>query len=51
MTCATNERTGIRVLRAGPLATLQDAGRFGARHLGITQGGAADQHAWAHAYP
>lgn len=47
MTCATNERTGIRVLRAGPLATLQDAGRFGARHLGITQGGAADQHAWA----
>jgi allophanate hydrolase subunit 2 len=25
-----------------PLCLLQDAGRFGVRHLGVTQGGAAD---------
>ncbi|KPQ00023.1 biotin-dependent carboxyltransferase family protein [Marinobacter sp. HL-58] len=38
---------GFRVTRAGPLALLQDAGRFGVRHLGVTQGGPADLHAWA----
>jgi len=38
---------GLRVRRAGPLALLQDAGRFGVRHLGVTQGGPADLHAWA----
>ncbi|MGO1463033.1 MAG: biotin-dependent carboxyltransferase family protein [Oleiphilaceae bacterium] len=37
----------LKVVKAGPLASLQDAGRFGVRHLGITQGGAADLHAWA----
>lgn len=37
----------LRVERAGPLATLQDAGRFGVRRLGVTQGGPADLHAWA----
>lgn len=37
----------FRVVTPGPLAMLQDAGRFGVRHLGITQGGAADLHAWA----
>lgn len=37
----------FKVVKAGPLASLQDAGRFGVRHLGITQGGAADLHAWA----
>jgi len=30
----------LRVEAAGPQALLQDAGRFGVRHLGITQGGA-----------
>lgn len=32
-----------------PLCLLQDAGRFGVRHLGVTQGGAADwlSMAWA----
>ena len=39
--------TGFRVSRAGPLALLQDAGRFQVRHLGVTQGGPADLHAWA----
>ncbi|WP_407657961.1 5-oxoprolinase subunit C family protein [Marinobacter orientalis] len=39
--------SGFRVSRAGPLALLQDAGRFGVRHLGVTQGGPADLHAWA----
>ncbi|WP_444984343.1 biotin-dependent carboxyltransferase family protein [Halomonas mongoliensis] len=38
---------GFRVERAGPLALLQDAGRFGVRRLGVTQGGAADLHGWA----
>lgn len=39
----------LLVERSGALASLQDAGRFGARHLGITQGGATDwlSHAWA----
>jgi len=38
---------GFRVNRAGPLTLLQDAGRYGVRHLGVTQGGAADLHGWA----
>ncbi len=38
---------GFRVARAGPLALLQDAGRFGVRRLGVTQGGPADLHGWA----
>jgi biotin-dependent carboxylase-like uncharacterized protein len=36
------ERKGMVVKQAGPLALIQDAGRFGIRHLGVTQGGAAD---------
>ncbi|MBB3140844.1 5-oxoprolinase subunit C family protein [Halomonas organivorans] len=39
--------TGLRVVRAGPLGLLQDAGRFGVRRLGVTQGGPVDLHAWA----
>lgn len=37
------------VERSGALATLQDGGRFGVRHLGVTQGGALDwiAHGWA----
>lgn len=38
---------GLRVERAGPLALLQDGGRFGVRRLGVTQGGPADLHGWA----
>ena len=37
----------LRVEKAGPLATLQDPGRFGVRRLGVTQGGPADLHAFA----
>lgn len=33
---------GVLVEKAGPLALVQDGGRFGVRHLGVTQGGAAD---------
>ncbi|MDN3526642.1 biotin-dependent carboxyltransferase family protein [Halomonas sabkhae] len=40
-------QTLFEVRRAGPLALLQDAGRFGVRRLGVTQGGPADAHAWA----
>lgn len=32
----------LEVKQAGPLALIQDAGRFGVSHLGVTQGGAAD---------
>ena len=32
----------ITVKQAGPLALIQDAGRFGVGHLGVTQSGAAD---------
>lgn len=42
-----SEKTALHVQRAGPLALLQDAGRFGVRRLGVTQGGPADLHAWA----
>lgn len=34
--------SGLQVERSTPLILLQDAGRFGIRHLGVTQGGAAD---------
>lgn len=37
----------LTVITPGPLSTLQDAGRFGVRHLGISQGGPADVNAWA----
>lgn len=39
----------LRVEKSHPLCQLQDAGRFGVRHLGITQGGPADwlSMAWA----
>ncbi|HZJ95750.1 MAG TPA: biotin-dependent carboxyltransferase family protein [Thiopseudomonas sp.] len=40
-------KNAFTVIQAGPLASLQDAGRFGVRQLGITQGGAIDIHAWA----
>jgi len=32
----------LRVEASTPLCALQDAGRFGVRHLGVTQGGALD---------
>ncbi|MCG7200241.1 biotin-dependent carboxyltransferase family protein [Marinobacter pelagius] len=47
MTQQPGTQTAIRVQRAGPLALLQDRGRFGVRHLGVTQGGPADSYSWA----
>lgn len=35
----------IKVLKAGPLTTVQDLGRPGQAHLGVTQSGAADRPA------
>src|SRR5688500_16456047 len=32
----------LSIQASTPLCLLQDAGRFGVRHLGVTQGGAAD---------
>lgn len=42
-------RHALRVVQAGPLALVVDAGRCGVRHLGVTQGGAADwvSYYWA----
>jgi len=39
----------LMVEQGGALATLQDSGRFGVRHLGLTQGGALDwlAQSWA----
>ena len=41
--------SGLRVLNAGPLSLLQDAGRHGWQHLGVSAGGPVDIHAaaWA----
>jgi len=47
MTAQRRTETAVRVHRAGPLALLQDRGRFGVRHLGVTQGGPADLYSWA----
>ncbi|MBU3824092.1 MAG: biotin-dependent carboxyltransferase family protein [Candidatus Oceanisphaera merdipullorum] len=37
----------LTIIKPGPLSTLQDAGRVGVRHLGISQGGPTDLQAWA----
>jgi biotin-dependent carboxylase-like uncharacterized protein len=39
----------LLIERAGALASLQDGGRMGVRHLGVTQGGPVDwvSHSWA----
>lgn len=39
----------IKLIKTSPNVTIQDLGRHGFRHLGITPGGAADKHAscWA----
>lgn len=41
--------SGLKILTAGPLTTIQDLGRFGYQYQGITTGGALDEHAarWA----
>lgn len=47
MTEQRNE--GLKVIRPGMLTLVQDLGRFGYQHLGLTPGGAADEQAflWA----
>ncbi len=37
---------GLRILSPGILTLLQDCGRYGYQHLGLTTGGAADEHAY-----
>ncbi len=43
MSTATTSGPGLRVLRAGPLTTIQDLGRGGWAHLGVPESGAADR--------
>lgn len=38
---------GARVIKGGVLTLVEDAGRRGVSHLGLTQGGVMDRHAWA----
>ncbi|MBR9828613.1 MAG: biotin-dependent carboxyltransferase [Oceanospirillales bacterium] len=38
--------SGLRVLNPGILALVQDLGRFGYQQLGLSTGGAADEHAY-----
>lgn len=37
----------MEILKPGPLSSIQDGGRIGVAHLGLSQGGALDRHAWA----
>ncbi|MDQ2076012.1 biotin-dependent carboxyltransferase family protein [Marinimicrobium sp. ABcell2] len=45
----TPARHGLGVIKPGILTLVQDLGRFGYQHLGLTTGGAADEqaHLWA----
>ncbi|MGD8175889.1 biotin-dependent carboxyltransferase family protein [Marinimicrobium sp. ARAG 43.8] len=38
--------TGLRVVKPGALTLIQDLGRFGYQHLGVSPGGAMDEHAY-----
>lgn len=42
-------RTGLKVIKPGVLTLVQDLGRFGYQDIGLSPGGAADEHAflWA----
>ncbi|RKS05136.1 biotin-dependent carboxylase-like uncharacterized protein [Nocardiopsis sp. Huas11] len=40
-------RGGLEVIAAGPMTTVQDAGRFGHADLGVGRSGAADAHSFA----
>ncbi|WP_205700484.1 biotin-dependent carboxyltransferase family protein [Cobetia marina] len=42
MSADNDKRVRLDVERSGALALVQDAGRLGVRHLGVTQGGAVD---------
>ncbi|MBR9870449.1 MAG: biotin-dependent carboxyltransferase [Gammaproteobacteria bacterium] len=42
-----NSHAGFLVTKPGFFTLLQDAGRRGVMHMGLTSGGAMDRHAWA----
>lgn len=42
-----SKQKGLRVIKAGFLTLLQDAGRSQVMHQGLAAGGAMDRHAWA----
>ncbi|MDG2670486.1 allophanate hydrolase, partial [Vibrio parahaemolyticus] len=39
--------SGLLVEKSGPLSLIQDFGRFGLAHIGITQGGPVDDYAYS----
>jgi biotin-dependent carboxylase-like uncharacterized protein len=41
--CAAQPRAALEVLRTGPLALIEDLGRAGLAHIGVTRSGAADR--------
>jgi biotin-dependent carboxylase-like uncharacterized protein len=42
-----NHCGGLKVHKPGQLSLIQDLGRFGASHIGLTQGGAVDEYAYS----
>ena len=47
MTKTTKPKNGLKVINAGFLTLLQDAGRNQVMHQGLANGGPMDKHAWA----
>src|SRR5690606_25890125 len=49
MATRAGQKAGLEVINSGILTLIQDLGRFGYQHLGLSPGGAADEHAflWA----
>lgn len=41
------KKTGLLVEKPGPLSLIQDFGRFGLAHIGLTQGGPVDDYAYS----
>ncbi|MFA0125652.1 allophanate hydrolase, partial [Vibrio sp. 10N.261.48.A2] len=37
----------LTVLKPGPMSLIQDFGRFGVAHLGLTQGGPVDDYSYS----
>lgn len=42
-----NNKPTLTVVKPGPLSLIQDFGRFGVAHLGLTQGGPVDDYSYS----
>lgn len=43
----TKTKPTLTVIKPGPLSLIQDFGRFGVAHLGLTQGGPVDDYSYS----